>query len=280
MKLITLNNGVQMPAVGFGTYQIADPAECEQAVIHAVKAGYRLIDTAQGYGNEEAVGAGIKNCGLPREELFITTKVWFHAYETEECTKSIGESMKKLGVNYLDMVLLHWPFGNTYSAWRVLEELQADGKIRAIGVSNYMPSQLIDLIHFNKIVPQVNQIETNLLCQQQELHEIMKKYDVAHQAYAPFGQGRANEMFELPAIVNIAKAHGKSTRQVALRFLLQQGITVIPKSIHAERMAENLDVFNFELSENEMEQLKDIDTKSPLIGCSQDAALAEFAMTW
>lgn len=280
MNTMKLNNGVEMPVVGFGTYQITEPKECEQAVINAVKEGYRLIDTAQAYGNEEAVGAGIKNCDVDRKELFITTKVWFHSYESGECKKSIELSMNKLGVDYLDMVLLHWPFGNTYAAYRELEELQTAGVIRAIGVSNYMPSQLIDLIHFNKVVPQVNQIETNLLCQQKELHELMVKYGVTHQAYAPFGQGKANEMFELQIVKEIAESHGKTPRQIALRYMMQKNIAVIPKSTHVERMAENLDMFGFELTENEMEQLATIDTRKPLIGCSQDAALAEFAMTW
>lgn len=188
--------------------------------------------------------------------------------------------MRKLGVDYLDLVLLHWPFGNTYAVWRVLESMHKAGVIRAIGVSNYAPSQLIDLISFNEIIPAVNQIETHLLAQQHTLHALMRKYGVAHQAYAPFGQGRADEMFTLPIVEEIASAHGKSARQVALRYLLQRGIAVIPKSTHPERMAENMDIFGFALTDAEMVKLEGVDTNKPLIGNPQDAALAEFAMTW
>ena len=280
METVVLNNGVEMPLIGFGTYQITDPEQCARCVADAAGVGYRLFDTAQAYGNEEAVGAGVKACGVPREELFITTKVWFKSYETEAAKASLLESMRKLGVDYLDLVLLHWPFGNTYAAWRVLEDMHKAGVIRAIGVSNYAPSQLIDLMTFNEIVPAVNQIETHLLAQQHGLHALMQKYGVAHQAYAPFGQGLANEMFEFPAVKAIAVAHGKSARQVALRYLIQRGIAVIPKSTHPERMAENKDLFDFALTDAEMAQLKILDTDKPFIGKPQDAALAEFAMTW
>ena len=280
MENIKLNNGVEMPLVGFGTYQVAEAKECAAAVVNATKAGYRLIDTAQAYGNEEYVGEGIRQSGIPRQELFITTKVWFNSYEPEDCRKSIEESLKKLGTDYLDLVLLHWPFGNTYAAWRVLEEFYLAGTFRAIGVSNYAPSQLIDLIHFNKVVPAVNQIETNLVCQQRELREWMAKYKIAHQAYAPLGQGRANEMFEGEKIRGIAKAHGKTTRQIALRFLIQDGVAVIPKSVHAERMQENLAILDFSLTDDEMESLRSMDENRPLIGSAQAPALVEFAMTW
>ena len=280
METITLNNGVDMPMLGFGTYQISDPVMCERCVVEAAGIGYRLFDTSQAYGNEEAVGAGIRKCGVPRDQLFITTKVWFKSYETDAARASLQESMRKLGVDYLDLVLLHWPFGNTYAVWRVLESMHKAGVIRAIGVSNYAPSQLIDLISFNEIIPAVNQIETHLLAQQHTLHALMRKYGVAHQAYAPFGQGRADEMFTLPIVEEIASAHGKSARQVALRYLLQRGIAVIPKSTHPERMAENMDIFGFALTDAEMVKLEGVDTNKPLIGNPQDAALAEFAMTW
>ncbi|SDN26733.1 Aldo/keto reductase [Actinomyces ruminicola] len=280
MQTITLNNGVEMPIIGFGTYQITDPAECERCVVEAVATGYRLIDTAQAYGNEEAVGAGIARCGVPREELFITTKLWFRNYERDSSLASLEASLRRLGTDYVDLVLLHWPFGNTYAAWRALEELQRDGRTRAIGVSNYAPSQLIDLIEFNEVVPAVNQVETNLLAQQNALHELMADKGIAHQAYAPFGQGRANEMFNLPEVTAAARAHGKTPRQVALRFMIQRGIGVIPKSTHAERMAENLDVFDFELTGAEMTALASIDTDRPMIGNPQDATLAASAITW
>lgn len=280
MKTKILNNGIEIPMLGFGTYQIADFSEGERSVIEAIKAGYRLIDTAQAYGNEEAVGAGIKNCGVPREELFITTKVWFHSYETEECRTSILESMRKLGVDYLDMVLLHWPFGNTYAAWRVLEEFYEEGKIRAIGISNFDTDRMIDFISFNKVKPAINQIETHLFCQRHEEHQYMDKYGVAHQAYAPLGQGRANEMFECEEVKKIAVAHGKTPAQIVLRFLIQNDILVIPKTTHIERMKENIDIFDFELSDDEIKQLVTLDTKTPMIGNAEDPEKVEFAMTW
>lgn len=280
MKTMTLNNGIEMPMLGFGTYQVTDPAECRRSVIEAVKAGYRLIDTAQAYGNEEAVGEGIKNSGVPREELFITTKVWFHSHESGVCRESVLESMKKLGIDYLDMVLLHWPFGNTYAAWRDLEALYEEGKISAIGISNFDPDRMIDFIHFNKVVPALNQIETHLLCQRKEEHKWLEKYKVAHQAYAPLGQGRANEMFELPDVIAIADAHGKTPAQIALRFLIQSNVAIIPKSVHVERIKENIDIFDFELSVTEMELLKALDTGKPMIGNAEKPEKVEFAMTW
>lgn len=209
MKKIKLNNGVEMPEIGFGTFLITDEKECEESVINAIQTGYRLIDTAQAYGNEAAVGSGIRQSGIKRGDLFLTTKVWFRSYEREDCKRSIAESLKKLQTDYLDLALLHWPFGNTYAAYRALEELYEQGVIRAIGVSNYMPSQLVDLINFNEVVPAVNQIEVNLLCQQAELTRVDEKYGVATQAYAPFGQGRADYMYELAEVVEIAENHHK-----------------------------------------------------------------------
>lgn len=279
MNTITLNNGVKMPVLGFGTYQITDD-ECEKAVISAIKAGYRLIDTAQAYGNEAAVGKAIKNCGVPRADLFITTKVWFHNYEAGDCRKSVLESMEKLGVTYLDMVLLHWPFGNTYAAWRDLEALYKEGKLRAIGISNFNADRMIDFIKFNKVAPALNQIETHLFSQRTEEHKWLEKYGVAHQAYAPLGQGRANEMFRTQAVQNAAAAHGKTPAQIALRFLVQSGVSVIPKSVHAERMQENIHIFDFELTDKEMTELRTLDTGKPMIGNAQNPELVEFAMTW
>lgn len=279
MNTITLNNGVKMPVLGFGTYQITDD-ECEKAVISAIKAGYRLIDTAQAYGNETAVGKAVQNCGVPRADLFITTKVWFHNYEAGDCRKSVLESMEKLGVTYLDMVLLHWPFGNTYAAWRDLEALYEEGKLRAIGISNFNPDRMIDFIKFNKVAPALNQIETHLFSQRTEEHKWLEKYGVAHQAYAPLGQGRANEMFQTQAVQNAAAAHGKTPAQIALRFLVQSGVSVIPKSVHAERMQENIHIFDFELTDKEMTELRTLDTGKPMIGNAQNPELVEFAMTW
>ena len=279
MQAIELNNGVKMPAIGYGTYQVTGE-DCVRCVREAVAAGYRLIDTAQIYGNEAEVGMGIRQSGIDRQELFITTKVWFHAHEAGECRASVFQSMEKLGVDYLDLVLIHWPFGNTYAAWRDLETLYGEQKIRAIGVSNYMPSQLIDLIHFNKVVPAVNQVETNLVCQQQALQKVMKQYNVVHQAYSPFGQGRFNAMFEEPVLKALAGKYGKTPHQVALRFLVQSGISVLPKTLTASRMRENRDIWDFSLQGDEMTALRALDQGKPLIGSSQDGDFAAFAMTW
>lgn len=276
----TLRNGVEMPVLGFGTYPLTEPAECEKSIIEAIKAGYRLIDTAQAYGNEEAVGTAINNCGVSRRELFITTKVWFHSYETEDCRVSLEKSMQKLGVDYLDMVLLHWPFGNVYAAWRVLEEYYNAGRIRAIGVSNMEPGRVIDLITFNKVKPALNQIETHLYCQRKAEHQWMVKYGVVHQAYAPLGQGLANQMFEEEAVKAIAKTHAKTPAQILLRYQIQNGVAVIPKSVHAERIQENINVFDFVLSKAEMVQLAALDTGKPMIGESDNPDKVEFAMTW
>ncbi len=280
MQKLKLNNGMEMPILGFGTFLMNDKKECEQSVIDAIHTGYRLIDTAKAYGNEESVGLGIKNSGIKREEIFLTTKINFGDFEHDACEKAVMDSLKKLQVEYIDMVLLHWPFGNTYSAYRVLENFYKKGVIKAIGVSNYMPSQLIDLIKFNETIPAVNQIEVNLHCQQNELREINKKYNVVTQAYAPFGQGKAEYLYELPELVEIAKKHNKSTRQVALRFLIQNDVAVIPKSVHLDRIKSNFEVFDFELTQEEMNTLKTLDKNQNLIGCSQDTKLAEFAMTW
>ena len=280
----TLNNGVKMPMLGYGTFQVTDAAECKNSLLEAIRAGYRLIDTAQAYGNEEAVGAGIKAAldeGLcERSELFITTKVWFRSIETEDCRKSLDESMKKLGVEYIDMVLLHWPFGNVYAAWRVLEEYYKAGKIKAIGVSNMEADRFIDLINFNEIKPALNQIETHLYCQRLEEKEWLEKYGIAHQAYAPLGQGRANEMFSEPAVKELAEKYGKTPAQVLLRFLVQSDVAVIPKSVHTERIRENIDIFDFELTEDEMLSLQALDKAAPMIGKPEAPEKVEFAMTW
>lgn len=279
MQTVELNNGVQMPIIGYGTYQIVGQ-QCLMCVKEAISAGYRLIDTAQAYGNEIDIGEAIRQCGVPREELFITTKVWFRSHETGECRASVFKSMERLGVDYLDLVLINWPFGNTYAAWRDLEALYAEKKIRAIGVSNYMPSQLIDLIHFNKVVPAVNQVETNFVCQQQPLKKVMAKYKVAHQAFSPFGQGRFNAMFAEPVVLALAEKYDVSTHQIALRFFVQSGISVLPKTFDSMRMRENLDIFSFTLEDGEMAQLSALDKGKFLIGSSQDGDFTELAMTW
>lgn len=277
MKNIVLNNGVETPVLGFGTYQMSG-AECESSVLAAIEAGYRLIDTAEAYGNEEAVGQAVTKCGVSRSELFLTTKVNFRSYES--AAQIVESSLKKLNTDYLDLVLLHWPFGNYYAAWRELERLHREGKIRAIGISNFDPDRMIDLIEFNQVTPAVNQIETHLLCQRQTEHGWMEKYHVRHMAYAPLGQGRKNEMFEAPALVEISQAHGKTPAQVALRYLVQQDVIVIPKSVHPERIRENLNIFDFELSAGEMAELREMDTATPMIGNPENPEKTEMAMTW
>lgn len=277
MDMITLNNTVQMPALGFGTFLMGG-AECEESVLTALRCGYRLIDTAEAYGNEEAVGNAIVKSGVSRNDLFLVTKVNFRSYENTRAT--VETSLKKLQTDYLDLVLLHWPFGNYYAAWRELERLYREGKIRAIGVSNFDPDRLIDLIEFNEVTPTINQIETHLLCQRRAEHEWLEKYHVQHMAYAPLGQGRKNEMFALPDLVEVAAAHSKTAAQAALRFLVQSGVVVIPKSTHENRIKENFALFDFELTAGEMERLIKLDMAAPMIGTPENPAMVEAAMKW
>ena len=280
MEYLTLNNGVKMPLAGFGTFKIADAAECERNVASAIDAGYRLIDTAQAYSNEEYVGNAVKNCGVARDELFITTKLWFRNFEKVDAEKSLNESLKKLQLDYVDMVLLHWPYGNVYEAWRTLERFYEAGKIRAIGISNFDADRMIDLITFNKIKPCVNQIEMHLFCQRKNDRRWLEQYGLAPQAYAPLGQGRANEMFENEVVKEIAAGHGKTPAQIALRFLVQNGVSVIPKSVHTDRIKENIDIFDFALTAEEMKALSALDTATPMIGTAERPEKTEIAMTW
>lgn len=277
MKTISLNNGIQMPMLGFGTFQISGSA-CEAAVSTALGVGYRLIDTAEAYGNEAEVGRALASCSLPREDLFITTKVNFTSYEHTRA--SVFASLEKLQVSYLDLVLLHWPFGNVYTAWRVLEALYEEKLIRAIGVSNFEPDRLVDLISYNHIVPAVNQIETHLYCQRHQAHLWEDKYHVAHEAYAPLGQNRASQMFSERDVQLLCKKYNKTAAQILLRFNLQNDVIVIPKSVHEERMRENLDVFNFELTASEMLALRQLDKNAPMIGTPEDPAKVEAALRW
>ena len=276
---LKLYNGVELPLVGYGTLSIKDPDTCVNGVLEAIRTGYRLIDTAQFYGNEELVGAGVRaaiNEGIvTREEIFVTTKVWHSNYETEDCRRSLEESFRKLDLGYIDMVLLHWPFGNVYAAWRVLEEYYEVGKIRAIGVSNMEADRLIDLIRFNKVRPAVNQIETHLYCQRHEERKWLDKLGIVHQAYSPLGAGRSDTMLQEPAVRAIAEAHGKTIGQVLLRYSVQRGISVIPKSSRPERIRENFDLFSFELTPAEMDTLRALDTGKPFIGKAEDPNLAE-----
>lgn len=280
MKTVKLNNGIEMPMLGFGTFQITDSKQCEESVIAAIDAGYRLIDTAEAYGNERYVGNAIKNCGVDRNELFITTKLNFNHFETEAARETLNKSLENLQTGYIDLVLLHWGFGNRYAAWRVLEEFYEQGKIRAIGVSNFEPDMLIDLINFNKVKPTVNQIETHLYCQRKTVHEWEDKYGIAHQAYAPLGQGRANEMFNENAVIRIAEKYGKTPAQVLLRYQIENGVIVIPKSVHEDRIKENIDIFDFSLTNEEIVSLAALDKNAPMIGKPEQPDFTEFAMTW
>ena len=277
MEFLTLNNGVRMPLVGFGTFMLGGEA-CTEAVAAAIETGYRMIDTAEAYGNEKAVGDGIKQSGIDRKELFLVTKVNFKSYENAEQT--VMQSLGNLQVDYIDLLLLHWPFANYYAAWHVLEKLYADGKVSAIGVSNFEPDQFLDLIAYNKVVPAVNQIETNLYCQRSIERGWMDKKQMAHMAYAPLGQGNRNEMFSEPPVLALAKKYSKAPAQVLLRFLTQKGIAVIPGSTKSEHIKENFDLFDFTLTAEEISQLSALDKKEPFIGKPETPELVEFSLTW
>ena len=277
MEYLTLNNGVKMPLVGFGTFMLGGEI-CTDSVAAAIESGYRMIDTAEAYGNEKAVGDGIKQSGIDRKELFLITKVNFKSYENAE--RTVMQSLDNLHTDYIDLVLLHWPFANYYAAWRVLEKLYAEGKIRAVGVSNFEPDQLVDLIAYNKVVPAVNQIETNLYCQRSDERSWMDKKQVAHMAYAPLGQGNRNEMFSEPVVTALAEKYGKTPTQILLRFLTQKGVAVIPKSAQPAHIKENFDLFDFTLTADEMTRLSSLDKKEPLIGKPETPELVEFSLAW
>ncbi len=262
MEYVTLNNGVKIPKLGFGVFQIAKE-DCERCVLDAIKVGYRHIDTAQAYFNEEEVGNAISKCGMPREDLFITTKVWIDNYGYEEAKKSVLKSMEKLKVDYLDLVLLHQPFSDYYGAYRALQELYKEGKIRAIGVSNFAPDRLADMVAFNEISPQVNQVEVNPLNQQIPAQENMVKRHVQMEAWAPFGEGK-NNMFHNPVLLDIAEKYQKSSAQVILRWLMQRDIVALAKSTHIERMKENIEIFDFVLSDEDMRKIAELDMKESL----------------
>lgn len=274
MEYITLNNGIKMPAVGFGVFQIPEKEECVRVVLDAIDSGYRLIDTAQAYGNEEAVGEAIAKSSVPRKDLFITTKVWISNAGYEKAKKSIEESLSKMKLDYIDLILIHQPLNDYYGTYRAMEDLYKEGKIKAIGVSNFYPDRLVDIAKFNKIVPAVNQIEVNPYHQQIEAQQINEKYGVQLQAWAPFAEGK-NGMFTNPVLKDIGDKYNKSVAQVILRWLLQRGIVPLSKTVNKERMLENIDVFNFELSEDDMNKISSLDKKESSFFNHQEASAVE-----
>ncbi len=274
MQYITLSNGIKMPQLGYGVYQVTKE-ECERCVSDALEVGYRAIDTAQSYFNEAEVGDALQKSGIDRKEIFLTTKVWIEHYGYDAAKKSVLQSIEKLKTDYIDLVLLHQPFADYYGAYRALEDLYEEGRLRAIGVSNFAPDRLVDLVSFARIKPMVNQIETHPLNQQIEAHKWLEKYAVIHEAWAPFGEGRGN-MFSNPVLQEIGDKYNKTVAQVILRWQLQRGIVVIPKSTHKERMAQNLDVFDFTLSSEDMQAIAALDTKTSFFFSHQDPAMVEW----
>lgn len=274
MEYVTLYNSVKMPILGYGVYQVTKE-KCERCVLDALKAGYRSIDTAQSYFNEEEVGEAIQKSGVPRNEIFLTSKVWIDNYGYDKCRKSVETSMKKLKTDYLDLMLLHQPFSDYYGAWRALEDLYREGKIRAIGVSNFYPDRLVDIASFSSVRPMVNQVETHPFNQQIAAKKYMDKYGVQIEAWAPFGEGRGG-LFENPVLAEIAQKHKKTTAQVMLRWHIQRGVVVIPKSTHYERMKENLNVFDFMLDEEDMAKIAALDKNESSFFSHCDPATVEW----
>ena len=278
MQNVKLNNGVEMPILGFGVYQVPDYDECKKAVLEALETGYRLIDTASAYFNEKAVGDAIKESGINRKELFITTKLWVSDTGYENTKKGFEASMEKLQLDYLDLYLIHQPFGDYYGSWRAMEELYEDKKIRAIGVCNFYPDRLMDLAEHNKIKPAVNQIETHPFFQREFDNEIIKNYGTQIESWGPFAEGR-NNIFTNPILSEIGKKYNKSVAQVILRWLTQRNAVVIPKSVHKERMIENFNIFDFELSEDDMNKIKSMDTNKSLFFSHSDVEIVKFLIS-
>lgn len=277
MDYITLNNGVKMPQLGYGVYQ-TPVEETEKCVSEAIKVGYRSIDTAQVYGNEEGVGDAIAKSGLPREDFFITTKVWITNAGYEKANASIEESLRKLKTDYIDLLLIHQPFGDYYGTYSAMEEAYKAGKVRAIGVSNFYPDRFIDLEHFAEIKPMVNQVETHVFQQQKEANEYMKSRNCHIMSWGPFAEGK-NDYFNNPVLKEVSEKHGKTTAQVALRFLLQSGVVLIPKSTHLNRMEENFDIFNFQLDDEDMKKIEALDTGKSLFFSHSDPKTVEWFMS-
>jgi 2,5-diketo-D-gluconate reductase A len=275
MQKIKLNNGIEMPILGFGVFQIPDLGECEKSVSDALEVGYRLIDTAASYQNEAAVGNAIKNSGIEREDLFITTKLWIQSDGYEGTKRAFEKSLNELQLEYLDLYLIHQPYGDVYGSWRAMEELYKAGKVRAIGVSNFHPDRLIDLIVHNEIVPAVNQVETHPFHQQIDNQQFMLENNVQIESWGPFAEGR-NNLFQNELLSAIGKKYDKSIAQVVLRWLTQRGVVAIPKSIRKERMAENFNIFDFELSQEEVEIIKTLDTKTSAFFDHRDPAMVKW----
>lgn len=275
MQDVTLNNGMKMPILGYGVFQIADEVECEGCVVDAVQVGYRLIDTAASYKNEVAVGRGLKRCGVPRDQLFITSKLWVEDAGYERAQVAIDKSLKRLGLDYLDLFLIHQPFSDVHGAWRAMEEAHRAGKLRAIGVSNFQPDRLMDITAFNEITPAVNQIEVNPFHQQAESVEFMRGLGVQPEAWAPFAEGR-NNLFQNERLVAIAERYGKTVGQVVLRWLVQRGIVALAKSVRKERMLENLAVFDYELSGEDMETIATLETGASSFFSHRDPAIVKW----
>jgi len=273
MEYVTLNNGIKMPMLGYGVYQVTND-ECERCVRDALDVGYRSIDTAQAYGNEEAVGRGIKNSGVKRDDIFLTTKVWVSNGGYENAKKSIEESLRKLDTEYIDLLLIHQPFNDYYGTWRAMEEAYKIGYLRAIGVSNFYPDRLVDLCRFVEVTPAVNQVETHVFQQQKKAHEYMEKYEVQHESWGPFAEGR-KDFFTNPTLTEIGAKYGKSAAQTALRFLIQSNVVVIPKSTHKERMEQNFNVFDFSLSAEDMAAIQKLDEGESLFFSHYDPATVE-----
>ena len=277
MEYVTLNNGVKMPKLGYGVYQ-TPPEETERCVLDAIRIGYRSIDTAQAYGNEEGVGNAMVKCGLPREDLFITTKVWISNNGYEKAKASIEESLKKLQTGYIDLLLIHQPFGDYYGTYRAMEEAYKEGKVRAIGVSNFYPDRYLDLFHFAEIKPTVNQVETHVFQQQKVAKKYMEKHGTQIMSWGPFAEGK-NNYFQNPVLKEIGDQYGKSVAQVGLRFLLQSDVVIIPKSTHENRMQENFNVFDFTLNNEDMEKIQALDTGKSLFFSHYDPETVEWFMT-
>lgn len=277
MDYVTLNNGIKMPQLGYGVYQ-TPPEDTERCVLEAIEVGYRSIDTAQAYGNEEGVGNAIQKCGLPREDLFITTKIWISNAGYEKAKASITESLHKLQTDYIDLLLIHQPFGDYYGTYRAMEEAYRADKVRAIGVSNFYPDRYLDLAHFAEIKPAVNQVETHVFQQQKIAKEYLKKNGTQIMSWGPFAEGK-NDYFNNPVLKAVAAAHGKSAAQVALRFLLQSDVVLIPKSVHKERMEENFNVFDFALTDEEMARIEALDTGKSLFFSHYDPQTVEWFMS-